>query len=416
MRARFFARHPHAIVILAGVTAALHVGKLPPAIPVLREALGVSLVQAGFLLSLVQLAGMALGLLVGLAADAIGLRRAMLTGLVLLSGAGALGGFAQDPGSLLLLRALEGCGFLLAIMPAPGLIRRLTPVTNMPSAMGWWGTYMPLGTALALAAGPLLIGWIGWRGWWLVLAGLTFLMAAWVYRGIAPDPVPGGRPAGAGRSASSRMPHLAPWWQRIRATLGARGPWLIACCFALYSGQWLAVIGFLPSMAGQAGAVGAAVAPLLAMVAMVNAVGNIASGRLLQRGIPARTVLLAGFCAMAVGAIMAFSGMDGGLDADNRLLLRYLGVLLFSMVGGVIPGTLFSLAVLLAPDEGSVSTTVGWMQQWSAIGQFAGPPAVAWVAARVGGWHWTWGLTVACCIAGMLVAHRIGKEVARGQD
>ncbi len=45
--------------------ARLHVGKLPPAIPVLRDALGVTLLQAGFLLSLVQLAGMTLGLAVG---------------------------------------------------------------------------------------------------------------------------------------------------------------------------------------------------------------------------------------------------------------------------------------------------------------------------------------------------------------
>ena len=49
---------PALLVILAGVVAALHVGKLPPAIPVLQEALGLTLVQAGFLLSLVQLAGM----------------------------------------------------------------------------------------------------------------------------------------------------------------------------------------------------------------------------------------------------------------------------------------------------------------------------------------------------------------------
>ncbi|HNB44976.1 MAG TPA: MFS transporter, partial [Burkholderiaceae bacterium] len=69
---------PELLVILAGVTAALHVGKLPPALPLLREALGVSLVQAGFLLSLVQLAGMSLGLLLGLMADGIGLRRSVL--------------------------------------------------------------------------------------------------------------------------------------------------------------------------------------------------------------------------------------------------------------------------------------------------------------------------------------------------
>ncbi|MBG6075995.1 hypothetical protein [Polaromonas sp. CG_9.11] len=40
-------------VIAAGVVAALHVGKLPPALPVLRDVLGITLLQAGFLLSLV---------------------------------------------------------------------------------------------------------------------------------------------------------------------------------------------------------------------------------------------------------------------------------------------------------------------------------------------------------------------------
>jgi hypothetical protein len=39
---------PALLVILAGVVAALHIGKLPPAIPVLRDALGLTLVQAGF--------------------------------------------------------------------------------------------------------------------------------------------------------------------------------------------------------------------------------------------------------------------------------------------------------------------------------------------------------------------------------
>jgi hypothetical protein len=33
---------PAAVVITAGVVAALHVGKLSPALPVLREVLGVS--------------------------------------------------------------------------------------------------------------------------------------------------------------------------------------------------------------------------------------------------------------------------------------------------------------------------------------------------------------------------------------
>ena len=38
-----------ALVVAVGIVGALHVGKLPPAIPVLKDALGVTLVQAGFL-------------------------------------------------------------------------------------------------------------------------------------------------------------------------------------------------------------------------------------------------------------------------------------------------------------------------------------------------------------------------------
>ena len=59
-------------VIFSGVVAALQIGKLPPALPELSQTLGLSLMQAGFLLSLVQLAGMSLALAVGLSADGFG--------------------------------------------------------------------------------------------------------------------------------------------------------------------------------------------------------------------------------------------------------------------------------------------------------------------------------------------------------
>ena len=75
---------PAWIVVAAGVSASLHVGKLPPAVGMLQEQLGVSLVQAGFLLSTVQVAGMVLGLAVGLMADRWGLRRTLLIGLIVI--------------------------------------------------------------------------------------------------------------------------------------------------------------------------------------------------------------------------------------------------------------------------------------------------------------------------------------------
>ena len=63
----------------------------------------------------------------------------------------------------------------------------------------------------------------------------------------------------------------------------------------------------------------------------------------------------------------------------------------------------------LAPGQDAVSSTVGWMQQWSSLGQFLGPPLVAWVATQLGGWHATGWITGACSLAGVGLAWRLQK-------
>ena len=382
------------LVVAGGVAAAVHVGKLPPALPVLRAELGLTLVEAGFLLSLVQFAGMTLGLLVGLAADRLGLKRTLVGGLAITGAASVAGGFATTPAALLALRALEGLGFLLASMPAPGLIRRLVPPQSMSAMLGVWGAYMPFATALALLCGPAWMAWTGWPGWWWLLGGLSLLMASLLQLQLPADPPQHGHGSGA-------------WSSRIRQTLSAPGPWLVAIAFGVYSAQWLAVIGFLPSIYLAAGFAPAAAATATAFAAAVNIVGNLASGRLLQRGVPASRLLTIGYSVMGLGGVLAFA--DALPSSGVGPALRYLAVLAFSAVGGMIPGTLFSLAVRVAPGERTVSTTVGWMQQWSALGQFLGPPAVAWVAARAGGWQWSWLVTGGCALCGLLLAARAGR-------
>ncbi len=378
-----------AVVVLGvGVCSALHVGKLPVAIPHLQAELGLNLVQAGFLLSLVQLAGLALGLLVGLMADRLGPRRVMLAGLWVLAAGSAGGAMASDVDQLLMFRVVEGAGFLLAVLPAPGLLRlHLTDPLRLSRALGWWGTYMPMGTALALLLGVPAMAWSGWRSVWWLLA-LCSVLAALVLALKVP-------PARAGSEAQTPM--STALWPRLRRTLGAPGPWLVALGFLLYSGQWLAVVGFLPTIYAQAGFGAAAVAVLSALAAAVNIVGNVTAGRWLARGARPGALVSTGYLAMALGALVAFG-------ATGHPVLQFLGVLLFSAVGGLIPGTLFGVAVVLAPGRDTVSTTVGWMQQFSALGQFIGPPAVAWWVTQVGGWQWTWVLTGACSLLGLVLA------------
>ena len=391
---------PALVVVLAGISAALHVGKLPPALPVLRETLHVTLVEAGFLLSAVQVAGMLLGVAIGAAADSLGARRTMATGLLILFVASLMGGFARTPMGLLALRALEGLGFLLASLPGPGLIRRLVAPQRLSRMLGLWGAYMPFGTGAALLFGPAFIAWTGWPGWWWLLGVLSLAMAAVLWISVPAEV--DRRSAPARTNAAGRS--------RIGRTLGRRGPWLASLAFAVYSAQWLAVVGFLPTIYAQAGLPVASAAFATAFAAAINMVGNIASGRLLQRGWSATLLLQCGYGAMALGAVIAFSAWGEG--GAGVAIARYAGVLLFSAVGGLVPGTLFSLAVRVAPDESTVSTTVGWMQQCSSLGQFAGPPLAGWVAARAGGWQATCWVTGAFAVAGMCIAAAMARFLA----
>ena len=341
---------------------------------------------------------MGLGLLVGLAADRVGTKRSLCAGLVLLGLSSIAGAWARDGTSLLILRGLEGCGLLLATLPAPALIRRLVPSGRLKAVLGWWGAYMPMGVACGLLAGPWVIGGLGWQAWWLGLGALSLLSALGVGLAVAAEPPgPGpGRLAATGRHG------------RLRQTLVAPGPWLIALSFAAYSAQWLAVIGFLPTVYAQAGIGGAVAGALTALAAAANVLGNVAAGRLLARGMRPALLQAIGFAGMAVASTAAFAELGGlALPAAGR----YAAVVLFSALGGLVPATLFSLVLAVAPSEQTVSTTVGWAQQWSSFGQFAGPPVVAWIAGHAGGWQWTWVATAGCSGLGMALAALLARRM-----
>jgi MFS family permease len=111
---------------------------------------------------------------------------------------------------------------------------------------------------------------------------------------------------------------------------------------------------------------------------------------------------------MALGSIGAFA-----LPDTSPLALRFGSIVMFSAVGGVIPGTLFVLAVRLAPSDATVVTTVGWMHQCSALGQFSGPPLLAWVVAQTGSWQWTWVVTSGAAALGVMLSQVIRHRLSR---
>ncbi|NKX52259.1 MFS transporter, partial [Arthrobacter deserti] len=153
----------------------MHIWKLPGALAMVQLDLSMTLVQAGLLGGVIQAASIAGGLPVALAGEALGLRRMLLLGLALLSTGSVTGALA--PGAVLLLasRALEGIGFLLAVVGAPALIRRVAPPRQLNLALTGWATFHGAASLIGLAAGAFFLQVASWRLWWLAMVALTLV-------------------------------------------------------------------------------------------------------------------------------------------------------------------------------------------------------------------------------------------------
>lgn len=133
------------LLVGAGIVSAVQVGKAPAALPAVQTALAMPLSQAAWLLSAFGVVGAVFGIAIGLAADRLGARRALIAGLLLQGIASAAGAMAQGPALLITSRIVEGIGFLGAIVAAPALIAHIARGHNTAGPLGAWSTFMPAG-------------------------------------------------------------------------------------------------------------------------------------------------------------------------------------------------------------------------------------------------------------------------------
>lgn len=382
---------PWIVVVVAGVASAMHIWKLPGALDFIRQDLGMSLVDSGVLLGIVQVGSMLLGLVASLFSEVWGLRRTLVVGMILLAVGSLAGAFAAVTWFLMLTRIVEGVGFLMAGVVAPALIRRVAHPATANIAMGWWAGFQGMATFLAVLASTLLLTSVSWNTWWIIMAVITAATIPLILALVPADPDTG-------------PPQVRAAVGRIRRTVVTRTPWISGIVFACYTLQWGAVIGFLPTIFREAGVGGLWPGIVTAVVGGMNAVGNILTGRLHQRGIPARPLLLIGLITMAVTTVITFapdwSGVPGGLA------IQIVAVALFSGVGALIPATLTRIAVDVAPQDGSPAAVMGLMQQIYNAANLVGPIILAAIATASGGWRLSWTMTVAASLVGVVLTAR----------
>lgn len=383
------------LTLAAGIIAAIQVGKLPPAIPLLRAELGISLVTAGWAASLFNVAGALGGIFIGAQVEHFGVRRTILICLAVLSLGAMIDALAPSAGWLMLGRGLVSLGFVGIAVTAPRVVAAAALERHHGLALGLWSIYMPAGMAVAMFLAPLLIPDLGWRGFWQICAwaAVVFIPIYWA----ASTP---GRWTSPPKSARRNV------LRNIRISLNRPAPWIMACCFALYSIQWLAVMVWLPTfLIERHGMSNGEAAMGTAVVVAVNILGNLTAGWLLHRG-AARWLLIMVACLTMGGTATAI--FSGAAPDSWQLALA----IVFSMVGGILPGSVLSACPLHAPGPAQIAIISGVVIQGSNSGSLLGPPAMAAVA-NVAGWSNTWWLLAGCALAGCALAIWLGRIEAR---
>ncbi|MDO9402337.1 MAG: MFS transporter [Polaromonas sp.] len=352
------------LLMLCGVFVATQVGKLPPAMPALRDHFGASLVQLGWISSVFNLIAALIALAAGLVADRVGRRTVLKLGLLALGMGALLGAGSDGIGLLFVSRVVEGLGFVGIVVAAPALMREAAGLPRQRLVLGLWSSYMALGMTAMLLAAPLLIGLLGWRGgWWMGVLGSALLLLA-VLRAFP----------GSGRAAAQQTtPGLL---HGLRVTT----PWLLAGCFTVYTLQWMAMMVWLPTFLHDEFHLGLGQATVVvAVVIIANAPGNWLGGYLSQRGLAPAHLILASGLVMGVTGWAAFA-------ADLDPGLRFALCVAFSFIGGVLPASIYACVPAVAARRQNFGSVNGLVVQASNIGALLGPPlAAALVAAS--GWR-----------------------------
>ena len=390
-------------IILAGYLAAIHVGKLSAVLPILQQDLGLSFTQAGFSLSLVQGAGMLFALCIGALSEKVGLKRCLILALIILGLSSMAGLWIQHVAALYFFRFTEGIGFLTISLCAPAILKRISRAETLNFKMGLWSSYMGVGVSLAVFTIPMLLEYLSWQSIWAILGSLCLLIAVMIKRYLyieAVTPVQPNRPQAGTENTS--------FWQIIKVTLTHPPILCLAIIFACYTSQWITVTGFLPTLYVEHGIDLKVAGALVSMVVPANLGGTFGAGMLLQGGWKPKTLLSTGFIAMLCSSLLAFA-------ASSWLLfeLQLVSAVLFSLIGGMIPTTIFAITLRYAPHANAAAASVGLVLQVSACGQFFVPPLSAALVSTTQQWAHIATVTACLSILGILMTLLLFKRYAQ---
>lgn len=155
-----------AVLILGVAMSLLDTTIVNVALPVIRESIDADEATLSWIISGYALAyGLAL-IPAGRIGDRVGHKWVFIVGLVVFTAASAWAGLAQDPGSLIVARVVQGLGGGIFFPAVTALIQLMFPGPVRGRAFAIMGAAIGFSTALGPLVGGLLIEWLGNESGW----------------------------------------------------------------------------------------------------------------------------------------------------------------------------------------------------------------------------------------------------------
>jgi DHA1 family inner membrane transport protein len=342
----------------AGLGAAAQFAKIVVIFPELQAHYGQTGAASGYLVSLISFVGMALGMVAGVIAIQIGLRRLLLIGLAL--GAGISAWQATLPGfePLLLSRFIEGLSHLAIVVSAPTLIAQIAPARHQGTALTLWGTFFGVAFAFVALCAPPLIAAFGLGG----LAGAhSVYMAGIALVLVGTLPVQDRRNAPAWPSLSD----IARRHVTVYASPFIAAP---ALGWLFYTLTFVSLLAILPPLVEPSQR-----SMVTASMPLASIFSSITLGSWLLGRISAVTVILLGF-VLATGLALALIAF--GVSA-------WLAIALFACLG-LVQGASFAAVPQLNPGLPERALANGGLAQMGNLGNGIGTP-IALAILSLGG-------------------------------
>jgi MFS family permease len=338
--------------------------------PLLMDALGLSVGGAGLLMSVYAVTGLILALPSGLIFQKAGYRvTGILAGGSIVLGA-VMGALSTSTGSLLASRVIEGVGTSFMAVLAPAIIAQWFVARQRGTAMGIWSIWVPVGTAAMLLIAPALAQAAGWRAVWWFGAGYALVVTVLYLVFVRPAPAKTTDVAEPGAAAPG---HSVTSAQVLRN----RTIWLLAAAFGAFCMAAVGLGTYMPTFLNAERGLPLAQAALISSIPTIVTIFSAPAGGALSDRIGSRKKpYLAGMAAAII-----LLPLTGALSGAWLIVL----VVVSGLALGIVPTNIFAAAVEAAGDERQGGMAMAVIMVGQNAGMLLGP-LVFGALAEGSGW------------------------------